>query len=705
MTKARKNIYVGLTVTFSLAFVVLGVFVFKDSYLRLWEALRDLLVCFKYYFCYIFDLDTNFDLGINNPSNVLTFEGYLPKNWDSFQEDFKAFWMLFATEENFQDYLQFMAQKMGHVSKILVILLPVLLVLVWVIKQLYDKENTKHNEDTKQLVAYKKFEDNVLRKIKNFIAGFAQFLLEKRILGWWILVWVFHLNIASIVIAFVGYYFYFAASIDLLSLYMQVVKLIVDLQVILNTFPLWVWLILAYALWTLWRKNMAMRKLHHFEARNCGFINELPIVSMTCGSMGKKKTTTITDMALSQEVMFRQRAFEGLKNADMKFPFFPWICFEMELRSCMAYGVVYNLATAKAWVEKKRQRFNQHHNADWQLYGYDIEKYGRTYDDKLRIHDLFDVLSTYAQLYLIYIIQSSLIVSNYSIRIDNVFVDRGNFPQWYTDFFPEVTETDSRFAHILDFDILRLGKKMVENNTRSGSFEFGVVVISEVGKERGNNLELKEIKKTHDDANQKNDLFNSWLKMCRHSATVDNYPFIKVFTDEQRPESWGADARDLADIIRVVKAGESRVAIPFYTIEDMLSEWFCNKFFNTYYKFRHKMGNNTLFMYLYKKIASWVFNARLRNINRFGYSVLSIATESGTLDGKRSRKSYFLMNKKIYSRRFTTDCFSDYFNELASRTTVGLDDYLEYASEKATVEELQEQNSYFITSIYGKEVK
>ena len=117
------------------------------------------------------------------------------------------------------------------------------------------------------------------------------------------------------------------------------------------------------------------------------------------------------------------------------------------------------------------------------------------------------------------------------------------------------------------------------------------------------------------------------------------------------------------------------------------------------------MGNNTLFMYLYKKIASWVFNSRLRNINRFGYSVLSIATESGTLDGKRLKKSYFLMNKKIYSRRFTTDCFSDYFNELASRTTVGLDDYLEYASEKATVKELQEQNSYFITSIYGKEVK
>ena len=54
------------------------------------------------------------------------------------------------------------------------------------------------------------------------------------------------------------------------------------------------------------------------------------------------------------------------------------------------------------------------------------------------------------------------------------------------------------------------------------------------------------MKTVEDEANQKNDLFNAWLKMCRHSATVDNYPFIKVFVDEQRPESWGADARDRA---------------------------------------------------------------------------------------------------------------------------------------------------------------
>lgn len=88
--------------------------------------------------------------------------------------------------------------------------------------------------------------------------------------------------------------------------------------------------------------------------------------------------------------------------------------------------------------------------------------------------------------------------------------------------------------------MLRLGKKVIANNPKAGSFEFGVVVITEVGKERKNNLELTDVKGKAKETNQKNDLFNVWLKMCRHAATVDNFPFIKVITDEQRAESWGS---------------------------------------------------------------------------------------------------------------------------------------------------------------------
>ena len=74
--------------------------------------------------------------------------------------------------------------------------------------------------------------------------------------------------------------------------------------------------------------------------------------------------------------------------------------------------------------------------------------------------------------------------------------------------------------------------------------------------------------------------------------------------------------------------------------------------------------------------------------------------ERGTLDGTVVKKKYYLINSKIYSLRFSTDCFSDYFNEMARRACIGLMDYIEYACEKATVEELKKQNSYFIRDLY-----
>ena len=70
------------------------------------------------------------------------------------------------------------------------------------------------------------------------------------------------------------------------------------------------------------------------------------------------------------------------------------------------------------------------------------------------------------------------------------------------------------------------------------------------------------------------------------------------------------------------------------------------------------------------------------------------------MDGPPERKKYYVLNKKIYSRRFTTDCFSDYFNELAEKSNIGLNDYMEYETERASVEELKMQNSYFINALY-----
>ena len=703
--KWQKRLNIALTVAFTIAFILLGAFVFRVAYCRYKEALIDLYGGFKYYLCVLFGLPTNDLPSVTDYSKVMEWTVILPSDFEGFKVNTTAYFSMLFSKENFLSWLSVTGAKVSVWAKVLTIFLPCVVVLIIVVKRIYATPNTRHNKDTFPLRIYKDVTRYTIEPLKRFLRQYFEFVKQHNSI-WiiWLIIWVFNLNFATVITEFFAFYFYFAVSFDFKAIYTQIVKLFIDLQVIVKHVPLWIILIFVWLIFERWRKNLATAKLRRMENANRGFINDLPIVSMTCGSMGKKKTTIITDMALSQEVMFRNIAYGKLQETDMKFPNFGWIAFEMELRKCMEYGTVYNLATVKEWIKVKRARYEKHHNDLLQLYGYDSERYGLYYRDGLKTSYIFDVLSTYAQLYFIYVIQSSLIVANYSIREDNRLIDGGNFPIWSTDFFSK-NPRPSRHAHILDFDILRLGKKVLENNPSAGSFEFGVVAITEVGKERGNNLELKEVKKGTEETNQKNDLFNSWLKMCRHSATVDNYPFIKVFTDEQRPSSWGADARELCDIVHIVSSGNTRLALPFFTVEDMLNEWLFNRFINLYEDFRFNRGDNTLLIYLLKKVTAIVYRRNTVMYNTYGYSISNIEKERGTMDGKTEKKKYYLMNKKIYSQRFSTDCFSDYFNELAKGTHIGMNDYTEYATEKASVQELKRQNSYFINSLYTSNEK
>ena len=690
------------TILISLAFLGLSS-VFWQSYFRFGEACKDFGLSVGYYFCELFQTDHSFSVTVTQYSEVFRWESFLPSDFEGFLSSARNYFSLLLSGNNFAGYWSLVSDILLIIVKVIAIGLPCVFVLYLVVVRMYKSSNTNHNHDTVPLKIFKRIARCTYQPVKRRVISYKEYLKDNPVIWiFWLLLWAFHLNLASIVVSFFAYYFYFVLSFDTSNLYVQLCKLLIDLQVIFRHFPWWSIVTVCWLLFNRWRKAVAINRLRHFEARNCGFINELPIVSMSCGSMGKKKTTLITDMVLSQEVMFRQKALKILQNSDMKFPYFPWIAFEDELRACMAFGTVYNLASIKTWVPLKRSRFARHHNQIWQLYGYDYQRYGATFDDALKVNGLFDVLETYALAYFIYVMQSSLIVSNYSIRTDNERIDQGNFPLWMMDFFSENRRDESRHAHILDFDVLRLGKKVIENNPHAGSFEFGVVAITEIGKERGNNLELKEVKKGTDETNQKNDLFNSWLKMCRHSATVDNFPFIKVFTDEQRPESWGADARDLCDVVHILSSGEQRLAMPFYTIEEMISEWTFNRFLHLYEDFRFRRGDSTLLVHILKSITAWLWRRNLRLYNRYGYCVLKIEKERGTMNGKVEKKKYFLMNYKIYSNRFSTDCFSDYFNELASHSHLGIANYAEYLTEKASVAELQQQNSYFINSLYRR---
>lgn len=709
-----------LCIAITLGFLLCSVFLFRLSFVRLVTSCKDFGLSVAYYFCEMFGMP-----GVIAPTvNIVPdtgFVSFLPFTFSEFKVKFALFGTLLIDKQNLIYYFFGFGNLLMPLATILLIAVPLVLIVVMLFRKSLVRENNDYNEDSKPLRAYKRLTTFLCKYPIRFITSLLAFVQgHKQYIKIWLCLWLFNFNIFTIGLELFAFYFYFMASFDVFNIYTQVYKLFMDLNVPLRFIPLWAWVILGLYLGDRFRKKIALMTLRHCEMCNRGFINSLPIVVMIVGTMGKKKTTVITDMALSQEVMFRDKAFEMLLDNDLKFPIFPWINLENTIKRAVDNHSIYNLATCKRFVDSKVLKLKKqihkvggisiksYARIKHLCFDYDFIKYGMTFDDKLKLTSLFDVLAIYTQLYFIYIIQSSLLVSNYSVRTDNLLQDLGNFPMWNTDFFRRDSrriDSFSRHAHILDFDSLRLGKKVLEKNVNSNALDFGCFLITECGKERGNQNDTKGMKKSDSEANQLNDLFNTDLKMIRHPATVDNFPFVKVIMDEQRPESMGADARELCDIVHIRETFDTQLAMPFFFVEELLHLIMFNKFTGFYHDYRFARADNTLFMHIVKALASKLHSYYKGIYNNYGYMKVAVQTEKGTQDGDLSDSKYCLALKKIYSKRFATDCFSEFFTDKALLSTVGINDLEEYKTERASFDELKKQQSYFINDLLNTKNK
>lgn len=698
MKKVDYRHYICIAVT--LAFFAVSIFVFPLAAGRIGEATMDVANSFAFYFEVLVSGESDRNVTVNDFTQYFEMPFDLPDTWEEFVQLFDDYWQVWASWDNVNAYMSFLLDCCMYVAYFVLYALPVFCVVLIVVRLGGRKQNNKYNKDSRALCRFKKICKQVYSPAKEWCSRFLLFLRQHRYYGrLWLALWLYNFNVFAMAFSAVAYYLYFVASFDVVSLYRQALKLLMDLSVAIDFIPLVGWLIIFAVITDRLRRRIGYDRMERYELRNRGFINERPIVVMVCGTMGKKKTTMITDMALSQEIMFRDKAFEKLLQTDLKFPFFPWINLENEVQHAMRVHFVYNLATCRRFIRQCKRAWQKGKNA---IFGYDYKRYGVTHDNGLYVENIWDAINNYAQLYFIYVIQSSLIISNYSIRTDAVLNSVGNFPLWHADLFRSDSRMQaafSRHSHILDFDSLRLGRRIVEQNKYADSFEFGVLNITEIGKERGNNLELQEKKKSAAETNQKNDLFNYTLKMIRHSATVDNFPFVKVIVDEQRPESWGADARDLCEIVHIDECSDMRLSMPLFGLGDWLISKLVCWFQKSYYEYRYDRGDNTLPMYLCHGAVALLDKYRSGIYNRFGYMQLDVSVEDGTQSGERKAKKYYLMSKKIYSKRFSTDAFSDYFNQKALTSPVGIDDLREFASEKATWAELTSENSYFFNDL------
>ena len=573
--------------------VALCVTVYRIALLRLGEAFRNLWQSLKLFWFFFLDQETDTEPTVLRLQNI-PLERYVPFDSDELIRKLKALPHAFIQKDLFWDYTyDFIKRSLLFVTTAALIVCTILLLAqVW--KMIALSPNNNHGKESKPLKVWKRTGFRGFCAVRDWILAFIGFV-QVHAFWWklWLLVWLVNLNLAGLLVDAVAWYFYFAVSADLFSVATsQVFKLVVDLIVTFFSLPVVFWAVIGFVIFDLWRKQIGYRILERHERKNREFLESLPIVLFLNGTMGSKKTTTMTDMALSYEILFRDKALELILEIDLMFPQFPWILFEKDLLSAMEKRQIYSLASCRKWVQKQEKKFGKAPAPDL-IWGYDLFNESMDYNNDLEVIGIWKALTDYACLYFIYTIESSLLISNYSVRVDGVLNHVGNFPLWDSELFrrdSRMMEAVSRHAHILDFDVLRIARQVVEDNQLKGSFEFGVVLITEIDKERGNQKMLEGVKRVAAEANQKNDGFNSSFMMGRHPATVMNYPFIRFLCDAQRDEAWEAAGRQLSNELYIRNTSPIRLTMPFFIFYEMLYDWVKGRFSEFYPQYRFDCG-------------------------------------------------------------------------------------------------------------------
>lgn len=693
----------------TIGLILLGVFCFQESFIRFAEAMRDFFLSIAGLFCKVFSIPLDFNAESVCEMSSVALEGILPIDFASFIDKLKNFAVKLIDANNIVGYFHSLWVG-GYVLFYIIMIGVPMAFIVWLLIGLsLSGKNNDCGRETKPLVLFKRFERNVLAPATYYVKAFIDFVKDSTL--WktvWLIVIAFSLNLVTIIIEALAFYFTLLGGIDVSKLYIVVYKLFSDLSMLARV-PVFVWLIVLTVFILIWRRKEGYKRLQRRERLNKLFVETLCTFVIFFASMGAGKTLTMTDVLLSQQQKLRSDAREIMQEVDFAFPDFPWAVFENDMRKLIANHTFYSLESIDAYFSNCKVTGERYYDDDLFrkfydkavskgkvkpiLWGYDVEYYGAWHDNALKYESIFNSLRDYAQAYYIYSLGSSLVFSNYAVVTKDSIDDAGNFPLWVTDFFNVPTfdaDNETMNSHIFDNDMFRLGKKFDENNKFKDLFEFGLLGYTEGDKERGNMLDTMELKKLVDEVNQKNDNFNATLKMSRHPATIRNRKFFFAYMDMQRKESINADLREIGDTAKIESVDSIKMLMPFFAIDELVYNLIVPGFAEKYYKFRHDRGDMNLTMYLMKKVVTWINNHYMRSYNTFGCK-----TEHLVVNDEKTVE-YYIMPKKIYSGVFSSDALASFFRMKASRSNLGINDVPTYKSDKASIEELEQLNSYFV---------
>ena len=117
----RRIVNITTCVLLSCILVLMGVFVFRTSYIRLIEAFKDFGLSIAYYFCEIFGISHNITPSVVDMSQTSAPSINVPSDWEGFKESSATYFSMLIDKSNFYGWL-------GHISGVIAVLGKVLVI-------------------------------------------------------------------------------------------------------------------------------------------------------------------------------------------------------------------------------------------------------------------------------------------------------------------------------------------------------------------------------------------------------------------------------------------------------------------------------------------------------------------------------------------------------------------------------------------------
>ena len=692
---------------------IFGFTVFRSSLIRVIQSAEDLITSFLYWFFFCFE---GLIIGILGycPSvhatvrelPTVSFQELLNIDLVGLTARLTRFPEAFLSM--FYDYNVLIVNVIYYVvlfgSNLLLI---VLLIVFLCFKLMMGKNDLPNGHVSLPARIYLGFLEKVLTPMRKSLSSFLEYMCKHKLMSvCLILVWAVNLNLISPIFEAVALYYYFISSFDLLALAIYLLVLMLDILVLFLSMPMIYWLMVGGYVYYRVCEARGLDDLRHMEAKNCGFIKTLDIVVLITGEPGTGKTTTAVDMIQSTVNIFKSEDLDTMMKYEMYFPAFPFAMLREEIDERRRSGEFYCLPNVEDYVDVLMDFYEIMSESGF-LWGYSTYIHGDRVDVGNRDISLRHALKEYGKAYFEYMTKNP-VISNFPIRLDGDHAAEGRLKLWDGDFFRR--KEVSRYAHILNQDMLRHGVKVDPTGAEIGMFGPSVIGWTEISKDLGNQNTNAHLKADSMTSNAKNEKSIYSFMLARHAKTlIDNNVHIRFFTDDQRASNVMAAAVGLMSVLTIKERSETLIAIPGMDAIFILNDAVARPFEKLLKERESVRGDITLSFLIIKRTAGFIRLLRDRIVNRYGYEEITLVRQQGSAysgntgvvnaTGAVKEHKYYKSYMKVYSDRFPSDIFSEAYATAQKAAGRGIDDIPEYKALYPSLSEMEYQRSRLTSDI------